>query len=227
MRTNPRGFTLIELLIVISMIAIIASMALPNLLATRLSTNETAAIATLRSIASAQAASQTRAAVDEDADGYGEFLYLGELSGTAALRGTGAMLTPAAVSVSVGQVSNSVGNKGGYFYAVFLPDVAGAGVGEDANGGKGAGVVDPDYSETFWLAYAWPTTYGNSGRRAFVVNQSGNILQTNNAVNQYSGLANMPAPDAAFTDPGDITSDLSIGGVPAAAQDGGAWLPIN
>jgi len=41
------GFTLIELMIVIAIIAVIAAIAIPNLLAARLSANESAAIATL------------------------------------------------------------------------------------------------------------------------------------------------------------------------------------
>lgn len=228
MRKHTAAFTLVELLIVVSIIAIIAAMAIPNLLASRLSANETAAIAALRSVASAQSASQTRGAVDLDGDGYGEFLYLAELSGTVDLRGSNAPLDPAAVSVGLGTISNSVGNKSGYLFAMFLPDSNGAGVPEDPNGGKAAaGDVDTALAETFWVCYAWPSTYSTSGTRAFVINQSGNILQTSNTVQEYSGTANPPAASAAYVVAGDITSDLSVSGVPAPASDGGLWLPVN
>jgi type IV pilus assembly protein PilA len=54
MRPNARGFTLIELQIIIAIIAIIAAIAIPNLIESRKGSNEAAAIGALRTIASAQ-----------------------------------------------------------------------------------------------------------------------------------------------------------------------------
>ena len=151
--SKHRGFTLIELLIVVALVGIVVSIAIPGLVRARMTSRETAAIAALRAVNNAQA-------------------------GYASVCGNGAyaILFP---TLAIGPRGSSTGflstdltaspapEKSGYRYAL----AAGA------DGKPGPDDCNGTPTNTAYYASAVPTTAGTTGTRGFATNQERAIWQ--------------------------------------------------
>src|SRR5688572_28478552 len=116
---NQKGFSLVELLVVVIIIAIVAAIAIPNLLASRRAANEASAISSMRTIHSAQATYQATIGGNTN-----YAVTLAEL-GTAA---GGNLIDPAlAAGATVAKSGYDFANTGGnqIYCASASPDVAG------------------------------------------------------------------------------------------------------
>src|SRR5947209_7262297 len=91
---KQKGFSLIELLIVVAIILIIAAIAIPNLIRAKISANQASAVASVRSITTAQIQYQS----NYPAVGY---------AATSLTLGTGAATNPATPCPATGAASSN------------------------------------------------------------------------------------------------------------------------
>jgi prepilin-type N-terminal cleavage/methylation domain-containing protein len=154
---GERGFTLIELLIVVSIVSVIAAIAVPGLLRARMTGNETSAIASLRVTSASQVAYSAACGRGGYATSY---LILGDpmVAGTEGF-----------ISADLGLAA--MPQKSGYSFNLGAGAAAAASVQDCKARATNAG----------YYATAAPVALGSSGTRAFAVNAGGAIWQSTTA----------------------------------------------
>jgi type IV pilus assembly protein PilA len=151
MRTKQKGFSLIELLIVVAIILIIAAIAIPNLLRSKMAANESSAVGSLRSINTAEVAYAT------NYPNTGYSADIPSLGGAPATCATTATTTAACLIDNVLANATGAGTaKSGYYFTF--------------TAGAAAGGISTAYTLT-----ATPANAGTTGQRNFFTDQSGVI----------------------------------------------------
>ena len=113
MRSKQTGFSLIELLVVVSVILIVAAIAIPNLLRSRMAANEASAVASLRSINTSQI-------VYQSSYGPGFAGALADLSDGGVPANCVPPTLPKASSSCLIDSSLATGTKSGYNFIYFI-----------------------------------------------------------------------------------------------------------
>jgi len=169
---RSEGFTLIELLLVVAIIGIIASIALPGLMSARRSGNQASAVASLRAIDSAQRTYSTSCSA-------GAFATTLTQLGTVPATGGAAFISP-----DLG-LADTV-SKSGYIVTLAGGTDAAAGRLDACNG-----VVASDLATTFY-ATAHPETPGGTGNMYYWLGTSGTIFEDIAVIVETDGLSAAP-----------------------------------
>lgn len=166
--------------------AVVAAIAIPNLLESKKLSNERTVAATLKQLNTAQAIFKEKVSKDTDRDNDGEYAsdFL-ELTGDNSA-GT---LEPHVIGVSqINMVpadgDATVSEKNGYYFKIYTS--------------KNTDVESADDDEVQFVVAAWPVKCGKTGDAVFVITEDGMIYRYRNAEGLFNGKENIVTMDDIF-----------------------------
>ena len=148
---RQKGFSLIELLIVVAVILIIAAIAIPNMMRARMSANEASAVASMRSIYTAEASYMAQGWSNPGSIGFSALLA--DLGSTSCSPPTAT--SACQLDTTLAGASSPGTAKSGYFFTY-------------------APITNGIFNTGFTLQ-GDPVARGSSGQRSFFVDQTGVI----------------------------------------------------
>ena len=157
MRKKQKGFSLIELLIVVAIILIIAAIAIPNLLRSKMAANQASAVGSLRTINTAAITYNSTYG-----NGYPGNLNMIGTPGNTTTVGCGSALLIDSVLTS--------GTKSGYTFIL-------TGEGTQLTSANSSCTSGPFGYDSGYVATGIPATLGTTGQTAYCTDGSGVIRQ--------------------------------------------------
>ena len=148
---KQKGFSLIELLIVVAIILIIAAIAIPNLLRSRIAANEASAVGSVRTINTSEV---TYASTYSDIGYSSSLANLGPASSTDACTGTVSSAGACLIDTVLANATSSTSPKSGFFFT--YTNTTGT-------------------PSIIYTLKADPAVRGQTGQRSFFSDQSGVI----------------------------------------------------